>query len=102
LKSRFDGNARLADRTINVLSGYAGPVAVMSFDPDLIEAVRHIAPGLRRGIVAERNYFHPEWKKLSRSSKREMAWLLHAPLTRPQFIAYSVRDLPAAAPLLPP
>src|SRR5262249_47209778 len=100
LKSRFDGKARLADRTINVLSGYAGPVAVMSFDPDLVEAVRHMAPGLRRGIVAERNYSHPEWKKLSRSRKREMAWLLHAPRSRPQFIAYSVRDLPAAAPLL--
>jgi glycerophosphoryl diester phosphodiesterase len=99
LKSRFDGNVRLAERTINVLSGYAGPVAVMSFDPDLIEAVRHMAPSIRRGIVAERHYSHPEWKKLSRSRKRDLAWLLHAPRSRPQFMAYSVRDLPAAVPL---
>jgi glycerophosphoryl diester phosphodiesterase len=100
LKSRFDGDARLAKRIVDVLAGYAGPVAVMSFDPDLIEAVRHAAPGLRRGIVSERNYLHPEWNRLSRSHKRNLAWLMHAPRSRPQFIAYSVRDLPAAAPLL--
>ena len=38
LKSHFDGDVRLVERTIDVLKGYAGPVAVMSFDPDLIEA----------------------------------------------------------------
>ena len=32
LKSRFDGDVRLVERTIDVLKGYAGPVAVMSFD----------------------------------------------------------------------
>jgi glycerophosphoryl diester phosphodiesterase len=100
LKSHFDGDARLAKRTVDVLSAYSGPVAVMSFDPDLIEAVRHAAPGLRRGIVSERNYSHPEWKQLPLSRKRDMTWLLHAPRSRPQFIAYSVKDLPAAVPLL--
>jgi glycerophosphoryl diester phosphodiesterase len=100
LKSHFDGDARLAKRTVEVLSAYSGPVAVMSFDPDLIEAVRHAAPGLRRGIVSERSYSHPEWKKLPLSRKRDMTWLLHAPRSRPQFIAYSVKDLPAAIPLL--
>ena len=29
-----------------------------------------------------------------------LAFLLHAPHTRPQFLAYSVKDLPAAAPLI--
>src|SRR5262245_6301107 len=100
LKSHFDGDARLPKRTVQVLSAYSGPVAVMSFDPDLIEAVRHAAPGLRRGIVSESSYFHPEWKKLPLSRKRDMTWLLHAPRSRPQFIAYSVKDLPAAIPLL--
>jgi glycerophosphoryl diester phosphodiesterase len=100
LKSYFDGNLRLVDRTVEVLKGYAGPVAVMSFDPDLIHAVRYAAPGLRRGIVAERNYSHPEWNQLTGARKQNMTWLLHAPRSRPQFIAYSVRDLPAVAPLL--
>ena len=100
LKSHFDGNLRLVDRTVEVLKGYSGPVAVMSFDPDLIHAVRYAAPGLRRGIVAERNYSHPEWNQLTGARKQNMTWLLHAPRSRPQFIAYSVRDLPAVAPLL--
>jgi len=66
----------------------------------LIEATRHAAPTLRRGIVAERSYSHPEWNKLPDAQKQNMAWLLHAPRSRPQFIAYSVKDLPAVAPLL--
>ncbi|HXX06432.1 MAG TPA: glycerophosphodiester phosphodiesterase, partial [Pseudolabrys sp.] len=79
---------------------YRGPVAVMSFDPALIEPLRHLAPALTRGIVAERSYSHSEWRTLPRSLKRSMSWLLHAPRSRPQFIAYSVKDLPAAPPLL--
>ena len=100
LKSRFDGDRRLVQRAAAVLANYAGPVAVMSFDPALIEAARQIAPGLTRGIVAERYYAHYEWDRLPSAEKRRMAHLLHALRTRPQFIAYSLRDLPAAAPLI--
>jgi glycerophosphoryl diester phosphodiesterase len=80
LKSRFDGDLRLARRAAAVLADYAGPVAVMSFDPALVEAVRAVAPGLTRGIVAERDLM-ASWRG------------------RPQFIAYSVKALPALAPL---
>ncbi len=100
LKSHFNGDRRLVKRTANVLANYAGPVAVMSFDPAMIEALRSIAPGLTRGIVAERHYRHSEWAKLSAADKRGMAFLLHAPRTRPHFVAYSVKDLPAAVPLI--
>ena len=100
LKSRFDGDRKLVQRVAAVLANYAGPVAAMSFDPALIEAARQIAPGLTRGIVAERHYAHREWDRLPPSEKRHMAHLLHALRTRPQFVAYSVKDLPAAAPLI--
>src|SRR5690242_8977853 len=100
LKSHFDGDTRLPKRAVEVLSGYRGPIAVMSFDPALIEPVRHLQPALTRGIVAERSYSHSEWRMLPQSVKRSMTWLLHAPRSRPQFIAYSVKDLPAAPPLL--
>lgn len=100
IKSHFDGDRRLAQRTAEVLATYAGPVAVMSFDPGAIEAVRAIAPGLTRGIVAERHYSHHEWDRLPPAAKRRMAYLTHALRTRPHFIAYSVKDLPAAAPLI--
>jgi glycerophosphoryl diester phosphodiesterase len=100
LKSRFDGDMRLARRVPEVLSRYTGPVAAMSFDPALVEVLRREAPGLTRGIVAERYYDHAEWAALPRTRKRQMAWLLHAPRTRPHFIAYAVKDLPALAPLI--
>ena len=100
LKSHFDGERRLAQRTADVLGHYAGPVAVMSFDPALIEAVRAIAPRLPRGMVAERHYSHAEWEPLPASEKRRMAYFGHALRTRPHFIAYAVKDLPAAVPLI--
>ena len=100
LKSHFDGDRRLVQRAADVLATYAGPVAVMSFDPAMIEVVRWIAPDLMRGIVSERHYAHHEWDRIPRSEKRRMAFLLHANRTRPQFIAYGVKDLPAAAPLI--
>jgi len=100
IKSHFDGDRRLAQRTADVLSSYAGPAAVMSFDPAVIEAVRAIAPGLPRGMVAERHYSHPEWNPLPAAAKRRMALFTHAHRTRPHFIAYAVNDLPAAVPLM--
>ena len=100
LKSHFDSDTRLSQRIVDVLSNYRGPVAVMSFDPALIEPMLRLRPALTRGIVAERSYSHSEWRMLPQSLKRSMTWLLHAPKSRPQFIAYSVKDLPAAPPLL--
>ena len=100
LKSRFDGDKRVAKRAVDVLSSYSGPVAVMSFDPDLVEAVRLAAPIVTRGIVAERHYSYSEWDGVSNAQRRSLTWLLHAPKSRPQFLAYSVKDLPAAPPLL--
>jgi glycerophosphoryl diester phosphodiesterase len=100
LKSRFDGDTRIAARAVQVLRGYSGPVALMSFDPALIEAVRHLAPSLRRGTVAERRYDHPDWRRLTAAQRYRLAFLLHAPCSRPHFVAYAGRDLPAAAPTL--
>ena len=100
LKSRFDNDLRLAKRTVELIAHYSGRVAVMSFDPALIEAVRQANATLTRGIVAERHYTDPEWDRLPFSRKQSLAWLLHVPHSRPHFLAYSVRDLPAAPALL--
>lgn len=100
LKSRFDGDRRLVERAASVLAAYRGPVAAMSFDPAMVELLRHTAPRLTRGIVAERHYAHHEWDRIPRPQKLRLAFLLHAPLTRPQFVAYGIRDLPALAPFV--
>jgi glycerophosphoryl diester phosphodiesterase len=100
IKRRFDGDMRLVRRVCETLKGYSGPAAAMSFDPDVVAAVRTFAPAVARGIVAERRYDHPEWSERSRADKGRMAFLLHAARTRPHFVAYAVQDLPSPAPLI--
>jgi glycerophosphoryl diester phosphodiesterase len=98
LKSRFDGDLRLVQRAAAVLETYAGPFAVMSFDPGPIIALRALAPKFTRGIVAERSYKDSEWRTLTDKQKRSLAFLLHASHSRPHFIAYQVNDLPSPGP----
>ena len=95
LKSRFDGDRRLVTRAAEVLTSYTGPVALQSFDPDLLVALRELAPHLPRGIVAERHYVDSE---LTAEQKRSLARLGHAARSRPSFVAYHVKDLPSPAP----
>jgi glycerophosphoryl diester phosphodiesterase len=98
LKSRYDGDPRLPLRVAQVLQGYAGPVAVMSFDPLQIAIFREAAPRLLRGLVAERHY-RPGYQ--DHASLRDATTYLRRIVTsRPQFLAYSIRDLPSPPPVI--
>ena len=98
LKSLFDGNLGLVQRAADVLKTYPGPAVLMSFDPAPVAALREIAHGLPRGIVAERYYEDSEWHNLDAREKRSLAFLLHGLRTRPHFVAYHVTDLPSPGP----
>ncbi len=100
LKSEWDGDEMLAIKVAELLQTYAGPVAAMSFDPAIVDALRKAAPGLPRGIVAEWKYKASEWPGLSWFTRFKLAYLLHAFSTKPYFVSYSVNDLPALAPLI--
>jgi glycerophosphoryl diester phosphodiesterase len=100
LKSIFNNDTRIAARTAEVLTNYRGPVAVMSFDPRQIEALRAHAPQLTRGIVAQRRYSAGDWPSLTTAQRRSLALFLHAPRSRPQFLAYSGDDLPSSVPTI--
>jgi glycerophosphoryl diester phosphodiesterase len=95
LKSRFDGERRLAARTAAVLASYRGPVAAMSFDPGVIARLREHAPGLRRGLVAQRRD-----RKARGSGASAMRYTCATLAGRPRFLAYRVQDLPSALPLI--
>lgn len=97
LKSRFDGDLRVVARFIELAAAYAGPCAAMSFDPDMVAALKQAAPQLARGVVAERRFVPPRWKLSSSVHTFSLAHLLHARRTRPDFLAYRVDDLPAPA-----
>lgn len=98
LKSRFDGDLRLAARTAHVLAGYGGPVGVMSFDPALVIEMHRLAPGIVRGVVAGRRCPQLVWKLLKPAQRFELTFLLHGWKSRPAFLAYRVDDLAAITP----
>jgi glycerophosphoryl diester phosphodiesterase len=93
IKSRFDGDLRLARRTAAVLAGYKGPVAAMSFDPSPVAALRDLAPGLVRGLVAQRRDRSDRETDISAAR-----FVLQAMSARLQFLAYRVRDLATPVP----
>ena len=100
IKSRFNGDLGLTKRTVEIVSAYSGPVALKSFDPAIVGALRGIAPDLPRGIVAQTRYDDQEWQALSEETRHGMANLLHMPHTQPHFVSWRVGDLPLAAPFL--
>lgn len=93
IKSRFDGDMRLARRTAEVLVGYCGPVAAMSFDPSIVAAVREAAPQLSRGLVAMKR----DTDSLATAASR-LAYVRQLFAASPQFLAYRVQDLKTCAP----
>jgi glycerophosphoryl diester phosphodiesterase len=98
IKSRFDGDVRLAERVAQVLAGYSGPAAPMSFDPEQLVVLRQKAPKLARGIVAAKYRPHPYWDLMPLWMRYGMRFLLTAIPARPHFVAYAIADLPALAP----
>jgi glycerophosphoryl diester phosphodiesterase len=98
VKSHFDGDRKLVTRMAQVLAAYRGPAVGMSFDPDQVLALRELMPQLPRGITAERRYDPADWPQASPAQRHGMLHLRHAFRTRPDFVAYWVDELPAAAP----
>ncbi len=100
IKSAFEGDLRLTRRTVEVVAAYDGPVALKSFDPSIVAALRELAPNRPRGIVGERSFDHPEWSKIPAERRHAMANLLHLEETRPDFVSWHVKDLDTAVPFL--
>ncbi len=95
LKSHWDGDEALALRALKILENYAGPYAIMSFDPDAIAAVATYSPNTVRGIVADRavdSYYN----ELSLARRLEMRSFSHLSRTRPHFVSFYFRQLPFA------
>src|SRR5207244_3717810 len=68
----------------------------MSFDPALIADLRSMAPRLTHGIAVR----NPAWAEIAATPRRALAGLLQALRARPQFLAYSIANLPAPLPTL--
>ncbi len=107
LKSRFDGDWRIADRATALAAAYDGPLAFKSFDHDLVAYLRlrhpHMAPPggpCPIGLLAQACYDGPDWAFLSADRKRDWTDFDHFDLARPDFLSWNVDDLPHKIPFL--
>lgn len=76
-------------------SAYRGPLALMSFDPAVMAAMAGLAPRIPRGIVS--GIYPPTgaWDdQLSLARKERLSHLLESGPAKPDFFAYSVKNLP--------
>lgn len=96
VKSRYDGDLRLATRAAAVAAAYDGPVALKSFDPQVVAALRELCPTIPRGIVAETTQDDPVYAALPPSMRLALSDVLHFAETRPDFLSWRVDDLPCA------
>lgn len=96
LKSHWDGSLRLVRRAAEVVAGYDGPLALMSFDPDLVAGMAELAPGVPRGIVAERESVMET--RLGLARRLELRHLGHVDRSRPHFLSYHADGLPYGPP----
>lgn len=105
IKSAFDGDLRLARRTAEIVAATNFPIAIKSFDPDVIAHLREnrVALGLGAvplGIVAEARYRQGEWAKLPEATQIALEAFAHFDRSRPDFLSWCVRDLPHPTPIL--
>jgi glycerophosphoryl diester phosphodiesterase len=101
LKSRFDGDMRLAERVAAIARQYAGPLALKSFDPAVIAHLRARYDGIAPlGMVAQASYSGWHWRALSAEKKRDCAAFTHFSETRPDFLSWNINDLPHPTPFL--
>jgi glycerophosphoryl diester phosphodiesterase len=100
IKSRFDGDMRLADRAVAAAAEYSGALAFKSFDPEVIAHLRATDCPRPLGVVAEADYGDPYFAAMSRQAKRDAGAFLHVGRTRPDFLSFRVNDLPHPTPTL--
>jgi glycerophosphoryl diester phosphodiesterase len=101
IKSRYDGDMRIADRGMAAVAAYAGPVCLKSFDPAVLVHLRAAGAVCPLGLVAQARYdTNEEWAGLPHERRASFADLTDFPLARPDFLSWNLADLPHAVPML--
>ena len=100
IKSRFDGDPRLADRALDVVASAPGPVGLKSFDPAVLARLRARRVACPLGLVAQARNGTEDWPSVPTHKRDALTDLGDFPHARPDFLSWHVGDLPHAAPLL--
>ena len=101
IKSRYDGDMRLADRAMAAVAAYAGPACLKSFDPAVLNHLRGAGAACPLGLVAQARYDSgEEWAGLPQDRRASLADLRDFSRARPDFLSWNQADLPHAVPML--
>jgi glycerophosphoryl diester phosphodiesterase len=92
-------DAAFVGEIARLASAYRGPLALMSFDPAVMTALKALAPAVPRGIVSG-SYKNPDgtqwWAdKLTEPRAFDLSQLLESGPATPDFFAYHVKSLPS-------
>lgn len=87
-----DHTERLAERVAGALDGYAGEVAVMSFDPAVVAAFHRAAPHLPCGLTTC-DYARDDWPLLDDATRVRRAAIPDYDAVGASFISHNKRDL---------
>ncbi|MDD7910684.1 MULTISPECIES: glycerophosphodiester phosphodiesterase family protein [Pseudovibrio] len=95
---RNGGQREFLYEIVEALRHYNGPFALKSFDPKMLRALKDMAPHIPRGALScsflekpQRDFYNPVQRFIIR-------YMLHMLGTKPDFISYCIRDLPAVGP----
>ena len=83
---------RLERAVADDLTGYSGPVALMSFNPNSVVALADLAPDIPRGIVTER-FLATNWILLKSKVRAHLRTIPDYDRAGACFVSHSVRDL---------
>lgn len=95
VKSEWDApDPRFMDAIARELKRYRGPFAIMSFDPDVVAALKPLLPDVPRGIVS--GLYDASWwpGKITPERAFRLSHLIESRAAAPDFFAYHVKALP--------
>jgi glycerophosphoryl diester phosphodiesterase len=95
LKPQWNGDFRLAARSVELLKDYAGEHALMSFDPGVVTEVRRLSPATIRGFISDRG-FDPYYNRLPVSLRQSLRTLSCLEKAAPHFLSMDIEELPWA------
>jgi glycerophosphoryl diester phosphodiesterase len=96
IKSEWEApDMRFLQSVAATAAAYRGPIALMSFDPAVMTAIRDLAPHVPRGIVSGQFLADCWWRgKLGPERAYSLTHLLESGPAAPDFYAYDVNALP--------
>ncbi len=98
IKSEWDPpNSPFIQQLCTLTKNYRGPIALKSFDPVVMMAVKDLAPQIPRGIISCDFSRNDDWRqKLGAERCYSLANLLESGPVAPSFYSYDVKGLPTA------